>query len=58
MKYLGSYMENGVLIRVLKTYSPKASARTYKTGSAKNSRAFKSGGDKPGYVRSSRLFGQ
>lgn len=56
MKFIGSYLEDGVLVRVLKTYAAKPAARTFRKGSAKNSRSFKTGGAKPMRVKSSRLM--
>lgn len=56
MKFVGSYLEDGVLVRVLKTYAAKPAARTFRKGSAKNSRPFKVGGSKPQTVKSSNIF--
>lgn len=56
MKFIGSYLEDGVLVRVLKTYAAKPAARTFRKGSAKNSRSFKVGGSKPQTVKSSNIF--
>lgn len=56
MKYVGSYLEDGVLVRVLKTYAAKPAARTFRNGSAKNSKSFKRGGSKPAGVKAAKIF--